>query len=163
MCALYEPTANGVHKRLHILFDKLRKNPVPVFLPERSALPGMQYGLVTYPIVKLMLFIFLCGPYGKDHFDAEWISTALRDLEEGDGTTLWRTLVFFTDRIVCDSGIPAPLQPLPLYVPPEAQNAIQCGDGEEVLDTAQDLADRFEVLAEYSEFADVYSVRGACV
>lgn len=160
-CALHEPTADKIHARILRLFAKLKESPVPVFLPEHTW--ATRSALIDYKIAKGALFLAMYGPYGRDILGARWIATALRDLENDNGETLWRLFGRLVERFQCECPIPG--QPLPPDVTtPDAQNAIICGDGDEVRDTVEDLKKHLEMLAETSEFADMIApLRGSCV
>ena len=159
ICALYESTPQKIHARLDYIFNSLKRRPLPVSNMVNGTYK--QYGLVDYKLARTVLLLLLYLPYGRGGVHAApYVMNALAAVERGDGLLLSQLAGLVPTPFTFDCD--APDKPNTAVVTPDATFAIACGDGAVLNDTVEDLQLRFDSMARYSGFADVWPIRSFC-
>jgi hypothetical protein len=148
-CALHESTPSQVQARLENILEKLRQEPVPV----PSAGSPHDYGLVDYSMAKALIFGWTYAPYQT----ASLLASAFAALEKGNGTLVYGVMRGYM--LSCDCSKP-PRKPAPLAS--EHTLAIACGDAIAVDENIEELQSHYERMAQFSTFADVWSIHLQC-
>ncbi|KAJ6510772.1 TAP-like protein-domain-containing protein [Mycena sanguinolenta] len=138
-CALFAPTAAEIIEKVDKIYASVRARPIPV----RT---GASFGLVDRTTVRSAIFTSLYSPH--THFST--MARALADLDEGNGTTLFKIFERPAFECACD---PAQYQFEPLL---EATFGILCNDGDRVSPEYEDVVADYQNLRDTSSWADVW-------
>ncbi|KAF8646016.1 hypothetical protein AX16_007441 [Volvariella volvacea WC 439] len=92
-CPFWAHSSEAIASNLTALYDKLRVDPIPV-ITSRS------YGLVDYSLLRVIVFRSLYSPYAF----FKRLASALADLANGDGRTVYELLEVPTYQCPCNSA-----------------------------------------------------------
>ncbi|KAJ6480975.1 TAP-like protein-domain-containing protein [Mycena sanguinolenta] len=137
-CALFAPTTAEVIAKVDKIYASVRARPIPV---RTSA----SFGLVDWTTVRSVIFASLYSPYTK----FSTMARALADLNEGNGTTLFKVLEQPAFECACD---PTQYQFEPLS---EAAFGILCNDGAPISPEYEDVLANYQNWRNTSSWADV--------
>ncbi|GJE96255.1 alpha/beta hydrolase [Phanerochaete sordida] len=156
-CALYETTTDEIHARLTAIYTHLKRSPMPVYDDT-----GKNYGLIDYKVAREALFRLLAAPYSRgDGYPAMELLDALAAAERGDALPLARVARIVPTRSPFKCACPG--EPAPRVAnTADAKAAIACADAGPRFETLEDMEAEYSKMAELSEFADMWPIRGQC-
>ncbi|EJD44705.1 hypothetical protein AURDEDRAFT_166193 [Auricularia subglabra TFB-10046 SS5] len=145
-CPLHETTSQLLSSRIDSIFDGLKTAPLTVQ-------DDSQYGIVTYPLARNLLFDSLYNPINN----MPPLFAALAAAEQGDGAPLYalsgRTESKWRGPCGAEGKVPPPM---------ETFAAVACSDGDPLNEDLEEVKRRFAKMAELSSFADVWPYHLAC-
>ncbi|KAF5336901.1 hypothetical protein D9611_003052 [Ephemerocybe angulata] len=147
-CAFHAPEPSDIKKNLTSLYDRLRKEPLPVLTRSGT------YGIVDYGVLRKYIFLSLYSPYNSFPFLAQ----GLKDLAAGDGGSLLS--IFQPPPYKCSCNP----HERDLIAVLDGQTTLACNDGDEVSSSLDDLKDYRQKLSNVSDWADAWwQIHASCI
>ncbi|KAH6873686.1 TAP-like protein-domain-containing protein [Coprinopsis sp. MPI-PUGE-AT-0042] len=148
-CALYSPQPDDIRRNLTRIFDKIKREPIPV-KTETS------YGLIDLLSIRTAIFVSLYTP--RALFSP--LADALAKLATGDALPMFKLHTLTSaPRFECSCDSPND----EFKAVTEGTISILCNDGAKVSDKLSDAEDYFRDLSKRSQFADMWaSIHMAC-
>jgi len=141
----------AIRQNLTNLYTSIRSNPLPIKTENT-------YGLLDEMTLRGVVFQALYSPYA--YFPR--LAGALADLAQGNGTTIFEMAHPVEPLFKCDCGTAK--EQLVRELVDHATIAIMCNDGAEVPDDLESSTKYFEMMANSSEWGDIWSsARLGCV
>ena len=142
LCSFYASSPEVIAQNLDDLYQTIREKPAPI-ITEKG------YGMVDYSLLRRAVFTALYSPFTM----FEPLSSALRDLQRGDGMAMYELLQnpWWSHELAKDKGY----QQDNLF---EASTALHCLDGVPVDDSPSELREFYRNMTKLSSLAELWAV-----
>ncbi|KAJ7598664.1 hypothetical protein C8J56DRAFT_1000238 [Mycena floridula] len=144
LCGYHASSPAQIAENLEALYDKIRLGPLPVN-------NGSMYGLVDYSLLRAVIFRSLYKPYTT----FMTLAAALRDLETGDGTALYK--MGYQDPFECSCNSEGAVDHIQR---PETTTTVICNDA---LNSNYTFEESLEVVQENMEFSPWFDLWSATI